>query len=328
MTIDRRKFGKTLLACAAGTGTGLFFPAVMPGADSGKSQVLIARSQALIRDNHGHLRREKVFAVVNRLLMRLTGNHDPAAAWKSLFSPGEKVGVKLSCLPGKRLSSSPGLVMAIADGLKSAGIREQDIFIWDRTDRELIEAGFDISHRGINVLGTDNIRGGGYSDRVEISGSVGTCFSRILEAMDALISVPVLKDHDIAGVSIGMKNFFGAIHNPNKFHQNACDPYVADLCRHPFIKNRLRLIVCDASRVQVHNGPAFFPGYAWEYGGILVSADPVALDYTGWQIIEKRRKELGLKSLRESGREPAYIFTAGKLGLGRANEKAIRVVEI
>jgi uncharacterized protein (DUF362 family) len=327
MAIDRRKFGKTLLACAAGTGTGLFCPTAISGVDSGKSQVLIARSPELIRKNND-LNRQKALAIINRLLTRLTGNQESSAAWKTLFSPGEKVGIKLSCLPGKRLSSSPGLVMAIVDGLKSAGIRERDIFVWDRTDRELIGAGFEITRQGVNVFGTDNIRGGGYSDRVEISGSVGTCFSRILEAMDALISVPVLKDHDIAGVSIGMKNFFGGIHNPNKFHQNACDPYVADLCRHPFIKNRLRLTVCDASRVQVHNGPAFFPGYAWEYGGILVSADPVALDYTGWQIIEKRRKELGLKSLRESGREPAYIFTAEKLGLGRAGEDAIWVVEI
>ena len=327
MSMNRRKFGKTLLAGAAGITTGTAFPAVIPAAGSGKSQVVIARSPELIRENHD-LNREKVFEVINRLLMQITGQQKPVAAWKMLFSPGEKVGIKTSCLPGKFLSSSCGLVTAVTDGLKSAGLREKDILIWERTDRELIDAGFAITRRGVNVFGTDNMAGGGYSDQVEISGSVGTCFSRIMESMDALISVPVLKDHDIAGVSISLKNFFGAIHNPNKFHGNTCNPYVADLCAHPFIKNKLRLTICDASRVQVHNGPAFFPRYAWDYGGLLAGTDPVALDYIGWQIVEKKRRELGLKSLRESGREPSYIFTAEKLGLGRAREEAIRVVEI
>jgi hypothetical protein len=30
---------------------------------------------------------------------------------------------------------------------------------------------------------------------------------------------------------------------------------------------------------------------------LMVSQDPVALDYTGWQIIERKRAEKGLKTL-------------------------------
>jgi len=138
----------------------------------------------------------------------------------------------------------------------------------------------------------------------------------------------VLKDHDIAGVSIGLKNFYGAIYNPNKFHGNNCDPYAADLCTHPLIKDKLRLTLCDASRIQVNNGPAFYPKYALEYGGILVSLDPVALDYTGWQIIEQYRKELKLKNLKECDREPRYILTAAKLKLGFADRDKIRIINI
>ncbi|MCP4218818.1 MAG: DUF362 domain-containing protein [bacterium] len=176
-------------------------------------------------------------------------------------------------------------------------------------------------------MGTDHYNGSGYSNDIEFSGSVGTCFSRIAERVDTLISVPVLKDHDIAGVSIGMKNFYGAIHNPNKFHGNCCDPYVAEICNHRFIKDKLRLTVCDATRAQYNNGPAFFQRYAWEYGGLLVSRDPVALDYVGWQMIEEKRKKEGLKSLKNCKREPTYIKTAEKLGLGHANiNKIIREV--
>ena len=43
---------------------------------------------------------------------------------------------------------------------------------------------------------------------------------------------------------------------------------------------------------------------------LLVSQDPVALDYTGWQIIERKRAEKGLKTLEGEERAPHYIATA------------------
>lgn len=293
----------------------------------GKSTVVIARSGRLKRRGY-KLPKNNARGYVDKALMKLTGKATAAAAWKSFFSPGEKVGLKLSCLPGRHLSTSEGLVMAVVDGLLSAGIRERDIFAWERSNRELDRAGFMVGSSGINVLGTDHFPRGGYSEKIEFAGSVGTCFSRIMELVDVHINMPVLKDHDIAGVSIGLKNFFGAIYNPNKFHGNNCDPYVADLCTHPLIKNKLRLTICDASRIQVNNGPAFYPKYALEYGGILVSRDPVALDYTGWQIIEKYRKELKLKTLEQSDREPRYILSAAKLKLGHADPAKINIINI
>ena len=150
----------------------------------------------------------------------------------------------------------------------------------------------------------------------------------ILSEATALVNVPVLKDHDLAGVSIGMKNLFGAIHNPNKYHENHCDPYVAELSTHPAIRGKLRLVVCDASRPQAQAGPAFEPQWAWNYGGVIVSTDPVALDAVGATILEDRRKELGLPSLKEAERYPSYISTAERLGLGSADEAKIKVKEI
>lgn len=326
MKITRRAFGKKLLSATVGLGASLVLPG-MPSLLQKESIVVLARSTKLQRVGN-QLKKAAAAQYLHPAVMKITGTSSAPAAWKSLFSANETVGIKLSCLPGMPLSSGSGLVMAIVDGLLAAGVKEENIYIWERTGRELENAGFKISHIGVNILGTDYYSNAGYSENIVFSGSVGTCFSQIMERVDALISVPVLKDHDIAGVSIGMKNFYGAIYNPNKFHGSRCDPYVADLCNHPMIKNKLRLIVCDASRIQVHNGPAFYPKYAWEYGGLLVSRDPVALDYMGWQIIEKRRKALGLKSLKMEGREPTYIMSAAKLKLGYADMKYIRKIEI
>ena len=326
MKITRREFGKKTFSSVVGFSACLSFPSILLPSPQ-KSRVAIARSPKLKRVNHQVIK-ENAALFLDRALVKITGQSSPAAAWKSLFSAREKIGIKLSCLPGKPLSSSYGLVMAIVDGLIAAGIKKENIFIWERTNRELERAGFSLSRSGVRVVGTDTYYGDGYSDTIESAGSVGTRFSLIMEAVDALINVPVLKDHDLSGVSISMKNFYGAIYNPNKFHRNNCNPYIAELNTHPIIKDKLRLIVCDASRIQVNNGPAFFPRYAWEYGGILVSRDPVALDYVGWQIIEKRRKELGLKSLKDVGREPTYISTAARLKLGNIDERYIEKIGI
>lgn len=296
-------------------------------AETEKSLVVQAISPQL-RRSENDIPHTAAREYLNRSLQALTGRNDPAAAWGALFSRQEIVGIKLSCLPGRMLSSSPGLTAAIVEGLLAAGIEKKNIIVWERSSRELENAGYEISRTGLRTMGSDELAGGGYGSRIASAGSVGTIFSAIMEEIDALISVPVLKDHDLAGVSLAMKNMYGAIFNPNKFHANRCDPYVADLCSHPLVRGKLRLSVCDASRVQFHNGPAFSPRYAREFGGLLVSRDPVALDFCGWGIIDSLRREAGLPALAAAGREPSYIRTAARLGLGRADERQIRKINL
>ena len=107
----------------------------------------------------------------------------------------------------------------------------------------------------------------------------------------------MLKDHGIVGVTMALKNLFGAIHNPNKYHLDGGDPYVADVYMLPPIRQKVRLAICDALAPQYEGGPSYMPQWVWPYRGVLVSRDPVALDCTGWRIIERKRAELGLKPL-------------------------------
>ena len=80
--------------------------------------------------------------------------------------------------------------------------------------------------------------------------------------------------------------------------------------------------------MQYEGGPPYKPQYAFDYNSILVCTDPVALDFIAWQIIEKKRKENNIITLKEAGREPAYIFTAADENhkLGYAKEEMIEVV--
>jgi uncharacterized protein (DUF362 family) len=326
MKISRRGFAKALIGSGAALAASRFAVS-LPAGEEGKSLVVLAVSPRL-RRLHDDIRSAEIREYLGSAMRALTGKSDAAAAWGSLFARHETVGIKLSCLPGRKLSSSPSLTAAIVEGLLSAGLAKKNIVVWERSSRELENAGYEISRSGLKTMGSDELPGRGYGSRIAVAGSVGTVFSDIMESVDALISVPVLKDHDLAGVSIAMKNMYGAIFNPNKFHGNRCDPFVADLCSHPLVRGKLRLSVCDASRVQAHNGPAFFPRYAREYGGLLLSRDPVALDACGWALIDGLRREMGLPILAEAGREPSYIRTASRLGLGRADPSQIRRVEL
>lgn len=125
-----------------------------------------------------------------------------------------------------------------------------------------------------------------------------------------LINIPLLKDHDGAGVSIALKNMYGVIHNPNKYHPNGRNPYIADVNELPEIRAKLRLHICDATTACFEGGPGFKPQFTWQQNALIISEDPVALDHAGWQLIERKRAEKGLKTLFAEGREPRYIATA------------------
>jgi hypothetical protein len=67
---------------------------------------------------------------------------------------------------------------------------------------------------------------------------------------------------------------------------------------------------------------------AWPYGGFLASTDPVAVDAVARQVLEARRREVGLPPLAAEGREPAHIAAAARLGLGVADLARIERTEV
>jgi uncharacterized protein (DUF362 family) len=301
---------------------------VPPPASQPVPRVVLARDQALAKgavSEHGALLRKMLDAA----MQRLTGAPDPSGAWRSLISPRARVGIKVNTLG---LSTQPAVVDAIVAGLRQAGVPAENIVVWDRFDVELAQAGFKLnkSTAGVRCRGTDAAHyGSGYQGEVQTSGRIGSCFSRIVaEDIDTLISVPVLKDHNLAGVSLGLKNFFGAIHNPNKYHEDNCDPYIVDVVLHRFIRPKWRLTVCDAIRAQYHGGPTRHADYAWSFGGLIVSADVVAADAVAADLLEQQRRAKDLKPLAGEQRPASHIATAAARGLGEADLARIERIEV
>ncbi len=318
---------KSIAGPAAGKGRGA---SKYQSKDMGRV-VMFADSSLAKPDRHGEINRKKLQDVLEKMVLSYSGAANIKDGWRSFFSPGERIGIKVNCLGGRPIATHYELVEALTQSLQNAGFPANTLLIWERTDRELKRAGYKTNRRGSNVLcyGTDALPGGGYLWKVENSGRVGSCFSSILaDKIDKLINIPRLKDHDLAGISMSMKNCYGVIHNPNKYHFNNCNPYVADLMKHPYLREKTALIICDGLFPQFHGGPANNDRYKWRMGSLLLGRDPVATDSMGWRIIEKKRNQKGKPTLKEEKRYPAWLETAARYGLGKFKSKEIDVIRI
>jgi uncharacterized protein (DUF362 family) len=323
----RREFLKTWVGAGVALGASDMRGALTQPA--AKSTVVVA-SDPLLRTDGAAVDPARMAALLDRALRGFAGatGADP---FRQLLHPGQVVGLKVNTIAGRGLSTNVVLVQAIIDKLRHAGIRANDIVVWDRTDHELARAGFELASsvggEQVRCLGTDGV---GYEDAAESFG-VATCrLSKILTRLcDVVINVPLLKDHGEAGVTLAMKNMYGVIDNPYRCHANGCNPGVADVNMLPTIRNKIPLVIADLTTVGYEGGPGFRPRYAWQYNGLLVAKDPVAIDYVGWQIIERKRAEQGLGSLEAVGRPPRYIATAADAEhrLGSNDPSHIAVVE-
>ena len=295
----------------------------------GKSRVVIARD-AMLRGTTTTVDSGRVLSLLDRAMQSLFNVDHPAEPWKKLVRPGDTVGLKINTLGGRGLSTNVQMVEAICERLQEAGIKAQDIIIWDRETDEMDRVGFHTStaDNRVQCFGTDRI---GYEDELSTFGKVGSRLSKILtQRTNVMINLPILKDHEGAGVTIAMKNMYGVIHNPNKCHPDGCNPYVADVNMLPAVRSKMRITICDATTACYEGGPGFKPQYSWQENALMVSQDPVALDYIGWQIIEKKRAEKKLKTLEAAGRPPRYIATAAdaKHELGTNDPRRIDLIEV
>lgn len=296
-----------------------------------KSRVVIVRSSKVL-NNSRQIDSSVLSEMMKKGLLALSGDLDHRDTIRRFYSPRDVIGLKVNCLAGEGASSRPEVALVFANLLKETGIKEKNIIIWDRSNDELEEVGFPLNfnHDGLRCFGTDT-DGVGYSYDLYEHLNIGSLVSKIiLNYTNVQVNLPALKDHSLAGISCALKNYYGAINNPNKYHEDGGDPFIADLNALPEIKNQNGLIVCDALTVQYKGGPSYHPSWNQDYRGIIISTDPVALDFIGSQIIDQLRQKKNLPTLEKSGLSPKYIFTASDKNhnLGKASLEEIEKIEI
>jgi hypothetical protein len=111
----------------------------------------------------------------------------------------------------------------------------------------------------------------------------------------ALINARPARVHYWAGMGSCLKNYIQFVPKPSDYHNDACAD-LATIWNLPIVKDKTKLNILVMLRPLYHNiGPrGFSEAYLWPYKGIIVGQDVVAVDATGYRIIQaKRLKEFG-----------------------------------
>ncbi len=299
----------------------------------GKEQSRVAWIKGIpARKEAGGFTPEQLQVMLEAGLALLTGKTNPDSGWARYYDIKDIVGIKVNCLGGRSMCTNPSLAVAATRSLGSMGIPPHQVIVWDRSSAELSRCGFHLNRKrngAYRCVGT-NERGVGYENDLTVLGSIGSRYSTLITRhCTAMINMPVLKDHSLCGTTAALKNTFGALHNPNKYHEDRCDPFIADANAVSFVREKNRLVICDALRVQYKGGPSFHPQWVKPLGSILLAEDPVAMDSVCTSILNRIRKKAGLEPVEKNGRIPSYLMTAADAEhkLGRYKIEEIELLE-
>ena len=286
-----------------GRGAGLADPQRPPG----PAKVGLARADHLYLSGpvfappgvypEGKVDYKVIVDLIDRAVQAFSGQPEEQF-WSERFVPTDRVGLMIDV---QQPPVPIVLVDAIIARLIGAGLRAENILIFSGDERDLFAAGFSLRQNwtGVRCYGAESV---GYRHGI----------SRIvLDMCDSIINVGCLRPEGQVGMT-------GAV-----FNHLACVPHTRriDLFSHP---QQLASAAAEAivrRRTRLHFLAALHPYYAlptpdnpkprWEYTGLLVSTDPVAVDVIGQRILEAKREQQAGQSWPLNP-APDYLQAAGE----------------
>ncbi len=259
--------------------------------------------------------------IVRRLvrdgLVRLTGKTDERAAWLSLVSTQDIVGIKVFTSPGKYSGTRPEVVASVIEGLRAAGVPTANIIIWDRHLVDLQLAGYtDLANRyGVRLEGAFTA---GWDAKVFYESSIigkpvwgdfefekkedgvgrkSFVSSLVTKRITKHISVAPLLNHNNVGVSGHLYSLtMGSIDNTIRFEGDTSRLAVAvpEIFNIPQFADHFVLGITDALLCQYQGESRTLLHYSAVLNELRFSRDPVALDALSVQEIELQRKRSGV----------------------------------
>ena len=298
-------------------------------------------------------------AMIRRGIMELTGTSNYVTGWRKLFQPGDVVGIKVNPNGFYTIVSSQACLMEIINGLVLAGIGPKDIVVYERNQDLLSNIILPwlpswVRYSWATPEYSDDQTGiSGYDPNhyVELpqfllpwQDANNPAHTRSYAALFAsrqvtkIISLPVLKDHNGAGVTLSLKNLSqGCANNVNRAHPYVGTNYLQDfipaVVSMPVIRNKTVLTIIDGVHGLYAWGPYGLRAYVWENKTMYFATDLVAADRIGWRVIDAKRVAMGLLPEELSPpdspggmlvRQPQHITVAGQMGLGEYRDDNIK----
>jgi uncharacterized protein (DUF362 family) len=269
--------------------------------------------------------------MLTKALTELTGKPDLVQAVAQFVHKDDIVCVKVNGIAKQNMGTNKELVIPFLEAMIASGVKPENITVLEQYGDFLSGTRINASNvpAGVKVA-THGNGNATMEDRLIPGTGTRTKFVKYLTEATAAINFSLIKDHSICGYTGTLKNMtHGCSINPQDFHVHHASPQIAQMYAQDVIKSRVRLCITDGYKVMADGGPLWKrPEMVKPHEAVYVTTDPVAMDTIGWEIVDKLRAELKLKSLTEAGREPAYIKAAADLGLGVHERAKIQVKEV
>jgi hypothetical protein len=293
-------------------------------------------------------RQDHIDAMVDCAITNLTGKSTVAAAWRSLVSTQDTVGIKVFSEPGPNSGTRPAVVASVVAGLLSAGVPAEHIIIWDKHMSDLRLAGFlDVARRfGVRVAGSaeagydastyystpllGNLVWGDFEfgKRGEGIGRKSFVSKLVSQDMTKIINITPLMNHNEAGVCGNLFSLaLGSVDNTARFEFDAdrLAKAVPEIYALPALSDHVVLNITDALICQYEGEERSLLHYSTVLNQLRFSRDPVALDELSLQELEKQR-QLATAPAVKINRE--LYDNAALLELGISDPKRIHVQRV
>ena len=276
------------------------------------------------------------FTTLEKPLVSLVKGHDVNAMVRraveavggveALVSPDSRVLIKPNVgFNRPEAVTSPEVLRAVIEVVKDAGPREiivaESAVRGYNTSSNFEATGVADAMRGLSIRLVDLDKSGEVVKVKTLGKILGevSVFKLAYDA-DVIISVPKLKRHSQAIVTISMKNMMGILPGDQKgmFHVLGLQQCIADLNT----VFRPDLAIVDATEVMTVSGPGM--GRMVSGKAVLASRDPVAMGLIAAEYLFRLE---GDENPLETALNVPHIKLAAELGIGINDPSRIRVIE-
>ncbi len=257
--------------------------------------------------------------------------------------------------------SSPEVVIEVVNGLKSLGIKAHNIIVFERYANEFRESGYEamMGCRDLDGVRWYAASAGYDETQLDIEGlgpgadrtdkhvvgydpdsfvNMGFCdagvstkddrrfrshLSMVVARMvNKVVTIPVLKDHRSAGVTIALKNMSHGMNNnvarshlaptriggwtgpASEYGANQCNTFIPTAVNQPLLRQKATLHITDGLIGVYEGGPGGWNASwgTWRYKSLFFATDPVAMDHVGWDIIDAKRVQEGWRPVAQMGK--------------------------
>ena len=269
-----------------------------------------------------------------------------------------RVGLKIYTNSGSGLSTPQKLIEAVIAQLQRRGYQRSDITIVDMSARKMRACGFlpklsEVqngalnSYNGVQVVDIDS---GKFFDKrwyydnplTPKNANVSTSYKEIYNpevrksylpvplflSVDFWINLPVVTDMDGLGVCAALGNVsIWNMSNNERFLKEPANASMAaaEVCAIPEMRESNVFTIISFEQGQFVGGAVYNARFCFSENLLLLSSNPVAIDYICWQTINKYRRANRFKIIDP---EPPILNYCRQLGVGDYDMRKIKRISV